>query len=125
MRVALGAKHWDVVRTVAGRTLLLVALGIAGGLAASFALSVAVRSSAVRRVAARPPHLPLSGRRLPGGVDRRRYAAHASRPSYRSRAGDARRMSGSYYGRRRPMALHSSVHPRENRKLLEIPHLLF
>jgi putative ABC transport system permease protein len=45
VRVALGAKHWDVVRTVAGRTLLLVALGIAGGLAASFALSDAVRSS--------------------------------------------------------------------------------
>jgi putative ABC transport system permease protein len=45
VRVALGAKHWDVMRTVAGRTLLLVALGIAGGLAASVALSNAVRGS--------------------------------------------------------------------------------
>lgn len=44
VRVALGATHWDVVRTVAGRTLLLVASGIAGGLAASVALSDAVRS---------------------------------------------------------------------------------
>jgi putative ABC transport system permease protein len=34
-----------VVRTVAGRTLLLVGIGVAAGLAASFALSGAVRSA--------------------------------------------------------------------------------
>lgn len=45
VRVALGAKHWDIVRTVAGRTLFLVGVGIAAGIAASFALSEAVRSS--------------------------------------------------------------------------------
>jgi predicted permease len=45
VRVALGATHWDVVRAVAGRTLGLVSLGIAGGLAASFALGGVVRSS--------------------------------------------------------------------------------
>jgi putative ABC transport system permease protein len=45
VRVALGAKHWDVVSAVAGRTLLLVAMGIGGGLAASAAFSEAVRSS--------------------------------------------------------------------------------
>jgi predicted permease len=45
VRVALGATHWDVVRAVAGRTLLLVALGIGGGLAAGLALGDAVRSS--------------------------------------------------------------------------------
>jgi predicted permease len=56
VRVALGAKHWDVVRTVAGRTLLLVALGIAGGLAASFALSNVVRSS----LFGVSPHDPLT-----------------------------------------------------------------
>jgi predicted permease len=45
VRVALGAKHWDVVRTVAGRTLLLAAVGVGAGLAASLALSGAVRSA--------------------------------------------------------------------------------
>jgi ABC-type antimicrobial peptide transport system permease subunit len=45
VRVALGAKHWDVVRTVAGRALLLATFGVVAGLAASFALSDAVRSA--------------------------------------------------------------------------------
>jgi len=44
VRVALGARHWDVVRTVAGRTLLLVSLGIGAGLVASRALSDALRT---------------------------------------------------------------------------------
>jgi putative ABC transport system permease protein len=45
VRVALGARHWDIVRMVAGRTLLLVAVGVAAGLAASFVLSEGVRSA--------------------------------------------------------------------------------
>ena len=56
VRVALGAKHWDVMRTVAARTLLLVALGIAGGLSASVALSNVVRSS----LFGVSPHDPLT-----------------------------------------------------------------
>lgn len=45
VRVALGAKHWHVVRTVAGRTLGLVGAGVAAGLAASVALSGALRTA--------------------------------------------------------------------------------
>jgi predicted permease len=45
VRVALGAKHWDVVRAVAGRTLVLVGVGVAAGLAASFALTDTLRSA--------------------------------------------------------------------------------
>jgi ABC-type antimicrobial peptide transport system permease subunit len=59
VRVALGAKHWDVVRTVAARTLQLVALGIAGGLAASFAVSD-VLSSSLFGVSAHDPLTYLS-----------------------------------------------------------------
>ena len=56
VRVALGAQHWDVVRTVAGRTLLLVGVGVAAGLAVSLALSGAVRSS----LFGVSPHDPLT-----------------------------------------------------------------
>jgi predicted permease len=56
VRVALGAKHWDVVQMVAGRTLVLVAVGVATGLAASVALSQAV-GSALFGVS---PHDPLT-----------------------------------------------------------------
>jgi predicted permease len=45
VRVALGARHWDVVRAVAGRTFLLVGIGVASGLAASGALSSTLRSA--------------------------------------------------------------------------------
>jgi putative ABC transport system permease protein len=45
VRVALGARHWDVVRAVAGRTFLLVGIGVVAGLAASGALSGTLRST--------------------------------------------------------------------------------
>lgn len=45
IRIALGAKHRDVLRAVAGHTLLLVAVGVAAGLAASVALSEVVRGA--------------------------------------------------------------------------------
>jgi putative ABC transport system permease protein len=45
LRVALGANHWHVVRMFTGRALLLVGVGVVAGLAASFALSEAVRST--------------------------------------------------------------------------------
>jgi predicted permease len=44
VRVALGARHWDIVRSVAGRTLAIVAAGVAAGLAVSVALGDTVRS---------------------------------------------------------------------------------
>jgi putative ABC transport system permease protein len=56
VRVALGAKHWQVVRTVAGRTLALVGVGVAAGLAASFALTDALRSA----LFAVSPHDPFT-----------------------------------------------------------------
>jgi predicted permease len=56
VRVALGAQPWDVVRMIAGRTLLLVGVGVAAGLAASLALSGAVRSA----LFGVSPHDPLT-----------------------------------------------------------------
>jgi putative ABC transport system permease protein len=45
VRVALGAQHLDIARTVVGRTLSVVGVGIAGGLGASVVLSEAASSS--------------------------------------------------------------------------------
>jgi ABC-type antimicrobial peptide transport system permease subunit len=45
VRVALGAKHWHLVRMVAGRTLLLTGLGFVAGLAASAAMGDILRST--------------------------------------------------------------------------------
>jgi ABC-type antimicrobial peptide transport system permease subunit len=63
VRVALGARHWDVVRTLTGRTLLLVAIGVAAGLCASFALSDAVRSA----LFGVSPHDPVTYVSVAGG----------------------------------------------------------
>jgi predicted permease len=45
LRVALGARHWDIVRMVAGQALLLAGIGVATGLVASSVLSGALRST--------------------------------------------------------------------------------
>ena len=45
VRVALGAQHWDIVRMVGSRTLLLVGIGVAVGLAASRALGETLRGA--------------------------------------------------------------------------------
>jgi putative ABC transport system permease protein len=56
VRVALGARHWDIVRMVAGRALLLVSVGVAVGLGTSLLLGDVVRSA----LFGVSPHDPLT-----------------------------------------------------------------
>jgi predicted permease len=63
VRVALGARHWDIVRMVVGRALLLAGVGVAAGFAASLALGGVVRSALFGVT----PHDPITYGWVAGG----------------------------------------------------------